>query len=203
MKMLAYGEDALTLWSLKNRLKEILNKLGDTSDISRCRVIYRPSFGRGRKPSFGEFDFLILSKDTLYLGESKWSESSEGKKVVMKLKPAQESRHKIFAFYVEKWFEQGERLPEWEAFVNKITTEAVEKGIGKLVRENHRLSKNLQAALGLIKGHFRVCPTIKNVLLYFHLGSQVLPEPPESFNLVDVNYSKCVCKESHFVEMEL
>ena len=46
MEIIGYGEDALTLWALRNRLDTILDTLGDFSDLSKCRVFFRPSFGR-------------------------------------------------------------------------------------------------------------------------------------------------------------
>ena len=36
MKVYAYGEDALTLWAIKNRLSEILGKLGDETKVDEC-----------------------------------------------------------------------------------------------------------------------------------------------------------------------
>lgn len=46
MEIFAYGEDALTLWSLKNKLDVILKKLEDFTPVSQCKIFYRPSFGR-------------------------------------------------------------------------------------------------------------------------------------------------------------
>ena len=74
MQILGYGEDALTLWAMKNKLDVILEALNDSSDPSTCQVFFRPSFGRSggdKSPQFGEFDFIILSQNGLYLGESK------------------------------------------------------------------------------------------------------------------------------------
>lgn len=107
MEILGYGEDALTLWSLKNKLDYILASFGDSSDVSKCRAFFRPSFGRsgGNKSSqFGEFDFIILAKQHLYLGESKWDKSPE--KIVngqMDLRSEQLLRHRLFKLYVEEW----------------------------------------------------------------------------------------------------
>jgi len=81
--------------------------LDDHSDISKCRAYFRPSFGRsdGKKSSqFGEFDFIILASQYLYLGESKWGRSSEKtNKGLMDLRPEQLLRHKLFKFYVDEW----------------------------------------------------------------------------------------------------
>ena len=46
MKVLGYGEDALTLWALQNRLIQILDFLDDPSGPPECKVFFRPSFGR-------------------------------------------------------------------------------------------------------------------------------------------------------------
>ena len=70
MQILGYGEDSLTLWALKRELGTILRSLCDTSRPENCKVLYRPSFGRGH--GFGEFDFIILADACVYLGESKW-----------------------------------------------------------------------------------------------------------------------------------
>src|SRR3990172_9347373 len=106
MEILGYGEDALTLWSLKNKLGFILASLGDSSDISKCLAFFRPSFGRRggkRRSEFGEFDFIILAEQDLYLGESKWDKSSEiivnG---LMDLRPEQILRHTLFKFYIDE-----------------------------------------------------------------------------------------------------
>jgi len=45
-EILAYGEDALSYWALKERLSEILKKLDDSSNPSDCLIFFRPSFGR-------------------------------------------------------------------------------------------------------------------------------------------------------------
>ena len=58
MEIFTYGEDALTLWALKNKFLEILKKYEDNTPVSQCKIFYRPSFGRrgGSKSSqFGEF----------------------------------------------------------------------------------------------------------------------------------------------------
>jgi hypothetical protein len=46
MEILAYGEDALTLWALKNKLEYILQELGDLPNSSKRLAFFRPSFGR-------------------------------------------------------------------------------------------------------------------------------------------------------------
>ena len=40
MKVYAYGEDALTLWAIKNRLPEILGKLGDKTKLMSAKYSF-------------------------------------------------------------------------------------------------------------------------------------------------------------------
>jgi hypothetical protein len=46
LRAFIYGEDGLTLKYTKERLGDILQKLGDDSNPDDCTVFYRPSFGR-------------------------------------------------------------------------------------------------------------------------------------------------------------
>jgi hypothetical protein len=65
MDILAYGEDALTLWALTQKLPAILDALSDHSDPNKCRVLFRPSFGRSggeHSSQFGEFDFMAWER---------------------------------------------------------------------------------------------------------------------------------------------
>ena len=66
MEIIGYGEDALTLWAIKNKLHAILQELNDNSDVSRCKVFFRPSFGqRGarRVHSLGNLILLFFRKN--------------------------------------------------------------------------------------------------------------------------------------------
>ena len=62
MEIIGYGEDALTLWAIKNKLHAILQELNIA--ISRCKYSFA-SFGRrgGEECTVWEFDFIILSKN--------------------------------------------------------------------------------------------------------------------------------------------
>jgi len=88
-------------------LPEILRKLNDHADPKHCQVIFRPSFGRRGgtgSAQFGEFDFILLSANSIYLGESKWDRSPEGEQGgKIDLREEQNLRHRIFAFYVERY----------------------------------------------------------------------------------------------------
>jgi hypothetical protein len=102
-QIFGYGEDALTLWLLKNRPDEILKRYNDKTEPSGCRVFYRPSFGRnGGKDSaeFGEFDAILASKENVYLIESKWDNHRKDNQKELRLRDEQTTRHKVFRWYL-------------------------------------------------------------------------------------------------------
>jgi hypothetical protein len=123
MEILAYGEDALTLWALKNKLEYILQELGDSPNSSKRLAFFRPSFGRrgGKNSSqFGEFDFILLTANYIYLGESKWDNSSE--KIIdgkLELRDEQLLRHKLFKFYIDEWAFGPYKDNQWQIFVEE------------------------------------------------------------------------------------
>lgn len=78
-KIFGYGEDALTLWALKQHTSNILEEFQDKTPISNCLIFYRPSFGRGFGSVFGEFDAILVSRENIYLIESKWDNLAEFK----------------------------------------------------------------------------------------------------------------------------
>lgn len=195
MKILGYGEDALTLWALQNKLPFILQMLHDSSFPSQCEAFFRPSFGRrgGKRSSqFGEFDFILLADDCLYLGESKWDKSSE--KImdrVLAIRDEQQLRHEIFKFYVEEWV-YGD-YSSWQEFIKSARAKLEKRGITKpLAPENSLLAFNLQTVLGAIKKHYEAQPAIRNVLLYFHEKAYkgVLPKKAgKDFIVISIDYS--------------
>ena len=98
-KIFGYGEDALTLWLLKNQPEQILNRFNDKTEPSDCIVFYRPSFGRSGGPGsaeFGEFDAILASKENIYLIESKWDNHRQTNRSELLLRPEQTERHKVF-----------------------------------------------------------------------------------------------------------
>jgi len=196
MNILGYGEDALTLWSLKNRLGFILDALKDPSDISKCRAFFRPSFGRsgGKKSSqFGEFDFIILAEQHLYLGESKWDRSSE--KIdngLIDLRPEQLLRHKLFKFYIDEW--AFGNYTGWSEFESRgkelMRLQQIDKPIAPT---GSLLATNLQTVLRIIRDHYSTKPGIRNVLLYFYSsdnGGQPVSEAGSDFEVVNIDYSE-------------
>lgn len=194
MEIIAYGEDSLTLWALKTRIKEILHKLGDNTPDSQCIIFYRPSFGRrgGKKSSqFGEFDFIILSKNRLYLGESKWNRSKGVKNGILKLSYEQKLRHKILKFYIDQWFKDN--YSYWKDFITKAKQEIKKYGINKpLAPEKSLLTSNLETILKIIKENYRKPPEIINILLYLHNKTTLdIPKKVDGdFKLVLVDYSQ-------------
>ncbi len=207
MQVLGYGEDALTLWAIKNKLDVILRATSDSSATSTCQVFFRPSFGRrggDNSPQFGEFDFIILSENRLHLGESKWARSSEKlKDGVLELRAEQKLRHRIFKFYVEQWA-FGD-YSSWQEFTDKAQAKLQLRDIAKpLAPENSLLASNLQAVLEVIKKHYTSMPSIGNVLLYLYDGTTVeqLPqEASEDFELALIDYSEDTF--GHFIRIEL
>lgn len=100
MRFLGYGEDALTLIVLKKYFNDILLELKPTAKAKDCIILYRPSLGR--KFGFGEFDFIIVSSDTVFLGETK--SYSNRKNINVVLPDKQALRYVIFAKYIKSWF---------------------------------------------------------------------------------------------------
>lgn len=200
MEMFAYGEDALTLWALKNKLEYILQELGNSSNPSQCQAFFRPSFGRrgGENSSqFGEFDFILLTGNHIYLGESKWDNSSE--KIIdgkLELRDEQLLRHELFKFYIDEWAFGPYKDNQWQIFVEEAKPKLILENIEKpIAPANSLLAENLQTALQLIKERYKGIdrPEISNVLLYFHrnLGSDQLPQKAgKDFEVVSIDYSK-------------
>lgn len=193
MEIIGYGEDALTLWAIKNKLNAILCELDDYGDTTKCKVFFRPSFGRrggANSAQFGEFDFIILSEKRLYLGESKWDRSSENKEGTLELRDEQKLRRAIFRRYVEAWMEG--QFVTWNSFLQKTGGYLSVQGFQKpIAPTGSLLAANLQTILTIIKNHFVSALEIKDVLLYLHDG-QSADSPirtSNSFELVSIDYS--------------
>lgn len=209
MQIMAYGEDALTLWAIRNKLQYILHKPEDDSAPSDCQSFFRPSFGRrggdGRS-EFGEFDFIILSKTHLYLGESKWDQSSEVlSDGTLELRTEQTKRHDIFRFYIDEW--AFGKYSTWEDFRASESKSFQAKFDKTIPSATSRLGRNLQTVLGVIRDKFPsgLPPSnIVNVLLYLHRGldSESVPKGcAAGFRLVTLDYSEA-CK-GNFISIEL
>jgi hypothetical protein len=207
MKILGYGEDALTLWALQNRLIQILEFLDDPSGSFGCKIFFRPSFGRrggSGSSQFGEFDFILLTRTCIYLGESKWDKSPEFSDTgLLELRPEQLLRHQVFAFYVREWaFGQYD---SWDRFVLEGTQKLLGEGINKrLAPAGSLLALNLKQVLGIIRRHFPKEPKIVDLLLYLYNGSKKKAPPSMTdgrFRLVPVDYSSVA--EGNFVPIEI
>jgi len=162
--MIIYGEDGLTLWALKNSIRQIVDKTDDTP-TSECVIFYRPSFGRkggDNSCQFGEFDFIVLSRDRMYLGETKWEHSPiQGKNQVPDEKQA--SRHRVLAEYVRAWFACGQWDDTFQGYVRKRISPKPPAGAGTTTR------RSLETFLGVVSQHYGSRPPrVVNVLLYVY-----------------------------------
>ena len=206
MELIGYGEDALTLWGLTHRLGDIINPFADKTPIDSCSVFFRPSFGRhgGPKSSeFGEFDFILITNQAVYLGESKWHRSSEdlvdGK---LHLRPEQLERHEIMAWYIREWSEGA--FKDWSDFFTKKGGKISKRNIVKpLPPPGSLLSENLSKLLTEVQNRFGGQPLrIYNVLIYFHTGDEAQVLPKESngdFTIVNMDYS--IDRLGNFIEL--
>uniref|UniRef100_UPI004055D2F4 hypothetical protein n=1 Tax=Candidatus Electronema sp. TaxID=2698783 RepID=UPI004055D2F4 len=196
MEFIGYGEDALTLWALKEKFSEILMLIGDNSEPNSCKIFYRPSFGRGRS-GFGEFDFIILADQVIYLGESKWNKSSEkNKNGPVMLRDEQIKRHDLFVFYFEKWA-SGE-YASWDDF-----QEQEQEHLAHSIPDaNSLLAKNIKNIFDIIKKHYVSQPHLKNVLLFLHNGEIESEVECEEFKVVPIDYSE-VTFADNFIRLEL
>ena len=114
-KWFGYGEDALTYWAIQTHLDCILDQLNDKSSECDTTVFYRPSFGRSSESQFGEFDALIATPQAIYPIEAKWYKSREVKDGKVTIRKKQIERHKIFAWYLERYM--ACRPQSWKSFV--------------------------------------------------------------------------------------
>jgi len=183
MRLLSYGEDPLTYWSLTKRLGHFLRKLNDTTDPDAALVIYRPSFGReGSSSQFGEFDAIVGTAQGVYLVEAKWSESSELKDGVLSVRDGQLKRHRVFRHYLERW---RAALPaDWSAFVGAASESFMAQFPGiTLPPAGSKLACNLVFVLQLLAPLGR---RIEDVLLFNTVREEFAPPrvEPASFRLV-------------------
>lgn len=171
-KIYGYGEDALTLWALKNLnkiTKDLSNDLHIKDDKKEYLIFFRPSFGRGRgKADFGEFDAILAFPNKVYLIESKWDNLKQNKKVNIKLSNEQVLRHKIFSWYLEKW-DQKKYCNKWSEFEREFQKEFIETFPNKKIASSKTiLAKNLEYVLTELNKYCGKCKDIENILLYFY-----------------------------------
>jgi hypothetical protein len=165
--MLCYGEDALTLWALSRKTKDILTSVEDESSPNDALVLFRPSFGRkgglGRT-QFGEFDFIIATPYAVHLGESKWIRSRKAPCQNIKLKENQVLRHIVFSEYYKIWITRPDWI--WDAFLQKCTDIFENKHISKSAPyKGSLLAKSLHNTLSIIDKVSNRSSRINNILL--------------------------------------
>lgn len=200
MKILGYGEDALTLWALKHYASRILDKFHDKTDASNCLVFYRPSFGRHSKGRsvFGEFDAILASKENIYLIESKWDNLTEFNNAEFTLREEQTLRHEVFSWYLTHWHKKYSG--NWEPFINENQNSF--KFNGKTIApKDSLLARNLEFILNKIQEYCEHISenNIKNVLLFFYNNEKSTPpkKTNKAFKLIPIEYNKEI--EDNFV----
>ena len=187
-KWFGYGEDALTYWALRTRLDYILDKLGDKSSEGDTIVFYRPSFGRGGQSQapFGEFDAIVATPQSIYPVEAKWSESSEVQDRTINVTEGQIKRHKIFAWYLERY--AACKAQSWDRFVTLHGPDFCKTFPDKkLAPPGSKLAANIEFVLRRLSSKIT---TTTDVLLYLH-PKNCLPASsvnPASFHLVNVAF---------------
>jgi len=198
VRIFGYGEDALTLWAMKEQLGTILEEFKDHTATSDCLVFYRPSFGRSGgegSAEFGEFDAIIASRENIYLVESKWDNLSKHRKEKLLLREEQLTRHKVFAWYLTHW--NKKYSSKWQEFVddNRLNFIAGKKLPEIQAGKQCLLSTNLETTLNKLSDHcrgFSSSDNIKNILLYFHDCNKTKPPKVDNtnFTLIQIDYSK-------------
>jgi len=177
MKIIGYGEDALTLWTLTERTRQLLDGLEDDCPPDKLLVFFRPSFGRrGSLPTesgatadssqFGEFDAILGTPKGVYLIETKWSRSSECSGGMISLRREQILRHKVFRAYRSAWQSLGEE-PTWKSLLDRQNGKlSVGDIFYPIAPSGSQLAKNIETILiGL-----RTCGNeVRDVIVYVNL----------------------------------
>lgn len=183
-KIIGYGEDALTYWALTEQIESVLIKLNDKSHQADCLLFFRPSFGRKGGPyaSFGEFDAILATSQSVYLIESKWDSSP--KNGTIELETNQILRHKIFSWYFEKW--NKERFKKWQSFIEKYEKEFQKEFNGKdMPSAENKLSENIEYVFNRLQGYGK---NVFNIILYFDSKASPPSIIPHGFQLVVLNH---------------
>lgn len=199
VKVIGYGEDALTYWALTEQIESVLTKLNDKSHQADCLLFFRPSFGRKGGPyaSFGEFDAILATSQSIYLIESKWDSSS--KNGTIDLETNQILRHIIFSWYFERW--NKEKFQSWQSFIEKYKQEFEKKFNGKeMPSAEEKLSGNIEYVIDRLQKYSKnVC----NIILYFNSGGSHPQTVPTGFQLVVLDHpNKGGYFEMHYTSEE-
>jgi hypothetical protein len=193
-KILGYGEDAFTLWALKHHVSKILEAFQDNTAISDCLFFYRPSFGRHGKANssvFGEFDAILVSRENIYLIESKWDNLTEFNNEEFMLREEQTLRHGIFSWYLTHWSKKYSS--DWQSFINEHH-DRFEFNNKTIAPKDSLLARNLEFILNKLQECCTSCPSennIKNVLLFFYNAKKSKPPTKinDTFKLIPIDYS--------------
>jgi len=193
--ILGYGEDALTLWTLRQHASKILDEFQDRTPISNCLIFYRPSFGRHGKANssvFGEFDGILVSREKIFLIESKWDNLTEFSNSEFLLREEQTLRHKIFSWYLTHWSKNY--LNNWQTFVNENQND-FKFGNKTIAPEDSLLARNLELILNKIQENCESYPSennIRNVLLFFYNAEKSKPptKTNDAFKLIPIEYNR-------------
>jgi hypothetical protein len=192
-KIFGYGEDALTLWLLKNQPQEILKRFKDKTKPSDCLIFYRPSFGRnGGKGSaeFGEFDAILASRENVFLIESKWDNHRITNRTNLMLRPEQTKRHKVFQWYLRNWNDKYSK--NWHAFIREKGADFIPNRM--IAPAGSLLATNLHHILNQLHKHCPNCSNpdhVQNILLFFHSPISKQPKKTsEEFTIAPVEYDE-------------
>ena len=203
-KILGYGEDAFTLWTLKQHTSKILNEFQDKTALLDCLIFYRPSFGRHSKESkavFGEFDAIIVSLENIYLIESKWDNLSEFNKDELIIREEQKLRHQIFSWYLTHWNKKYSN--DWKRFVKEQQPNFQKEFKGKTIAPVGKLlARNLDFILTKsVEQREKISSdNIKNILLFFYNAEKSKkPTKIKDFTLIPIDYSKEI--QGNFVDL--
>jgi hypothetical protein len=204
-RVLAYGEDPLTLWALTQRLSLVLRQLDDETPPANVLVVYRPSFGRGgaskrsragRRAEFGEFDAIVQSSRSTYLVEAKWHRSGEIQDGVVVLRPEQIERHRILRWLLQSW--RRIRPTSWAEFRRQALSDfEAEFPRMTLAPDGSRLASSLEYLMGPLS---RGPETIRDVLLITcPKGVRLdLREVPAGFTSVTIPFDPVVASTDYF-----
>lgn len=203
-KILGYGEDAFTLWALKQHASKILEQFQDKTIPSDCLIFYRPSFGRHSKESkavFGEFDAIIVSLESIYLIESKWDNLGQFSKDELILREEQQLRHRVFSWYLTHWDKKYSN--DWKRFTKEQQPDFQKKFKGKTIAPTGKLlAENLEFILTKsIERCKRISSdNVKNILLFFYNAEKSeKPTKIRDFTLIPIDYSKAI--QDNFVTL--
>ena len=196
MKILGYGEDALTLGIIQRQSSEILETLGDNSSSSNSLVFFRPSLGRSggkNNPQFGEFDLIIATANNVYLIESKWDNFTINDNDVIELKSEQILRHKIFSWYYVNW--SAHQYKTWNDFAEQKADMFSKLFSNKLIAQPETLlAQNLETVLVKLGEYCTKYNSPINVLLFFHGAQSQKVKRVKSgrlkFEVINIDYSK-------------